>query len=93
MLTETILIVAVAGLTITLIVLPKNRPLAFALYALLAAYVMLAPLDFGGVRFNLPAVSVASSIDVQALAPVAIVTGVLVAVILIIGGERNARPK
>lgn len=86
--TETIA-VAIAGITTTLIVLPKRRRSAYAIYALLAAYIMAQLIDpalLVGVR--VPTLDNAALIS---LMPVALITGLLLTIILVIGGERDAK--
>ena len=84
-----VLAVAIAGMATTLIVLPKSRRTAYAIYALLAVYVMAQLIDpalLAGVR--VPTLDNAALIS---LMPVALITGLLVTIILVIGGERDAK--
>ncbi len=80
----TILAVGVGGMAITLIVLPKNRRLGYVLYSLLAAYVMLQLIDTSTIAISVPIVSVPGD-----MAPLVLITGLLVLIVLVIGKEKN----
>ena len=80
----TILAVGVGGMAITLIVLPKNRRLGYVLYSLLAAYVMLQLIDTSTIAISVPIVSVPGD-----MAPLVLITGLLVLIVLVIGKEEN----
>ncbi len=79
--------VVVGGMAITLIVMPKNRRLGYALYACLAAYVMLQLVDTSTIAISVPTVSV--SADMASLVPVALITGLLMLIVLVIGKEKD----
>jgi len=83
---KTIAIIAVAGITATLLVVPKNRALGFAIYAILAAVVMLNMIDWHTVT---PTVNVNANLDLDTLAPVTIITGILLAIVLVVRGEHD----
>ena len=80
----TILAVGVGGMAITLIVLPKNRRLGYVLYTCLAAYVMLQLIDTSTIAISVPIVSVPGD-----MAPLVLITGLLVLIVLVIGKEEN----
>ena len=80
----TILAVGVGGMAITLIVLPKNRRLGYVLYSLLAAYVMLQLIDTSTIAISVPIVSVPGD-----MAPLVLITVLLVLIVLVIGKEKN----
>ena len=79
--------VVIGGMVITLIVLPKNRRLGYALYSLLAAYVMLQLVDTSTIAISVPIVFVPG--DMASLVPVVLITGLLVLIVLVIGKEEN----
>lgn len=77
--------IVIGGMAITLIVMPKNRPAGYLLYGLLAAYIMLQMIDPATV-VTVPTIAIAS--DAATLVPVAAVTALLVAIAIVLGGER-----
>lgn len=81
--------VVVGGMAITLIVLPKNRRLGYALYACLAAYVMLQLVDTSTIAISVPTVFVPA--DMASLMPVALITGLLMLIVLVIKKEEDGQ--
>lgn len=84
---EYVIATVIAGMAITLIVLPKRRRMGYTLYALLAVFVMLQTIDYS--RFHITAPTL-DSVTVESIVPVVLIAGLIVLIVLVAGSERDA---
>ena len=83
--------IVIGGVTLTVLMMPKNRRVGYAIYLLVAVFVMMQLLDTGTLMLSIPNVAVGG--DLTALVPVLLITGLLVIIVLMLGKEKDEPEK
>ena len=86
-----VIAIVIGGVALTMLMMAKNRRIGYAVYMVVAVYVMLQLLDTGTLMLSIPNVAVVS--DPAALMPVLIITGLLVVIVLMLGREKDEPKK
>ena len=83
--------IVIGGVALTMLMMPKNRRFGYAIYLMVAVFVMMQLLDTGTLMLSIPNVAVGG--DPTSLMPVLLITGLLAIIVLMLGKEKDEPEK